>query len=328
LTGIAERVREAEVRVWSHVRRTPLVRSPRLSDAAGRDTYLKLENLQVTGSFKIRGVLNKLLALSEPERSRGVIAASTGNHGLAIAHAAGLLGVTATIVLPETADPARIERLRAYAARIVFHGGECAAAEAWARASAESTGAVYVSPYNDPDVVAGQGTIGPELLQALGNVGALFASVGGGGLITGIAGFLDGAGAGTRAFGCLPKNSPIMYDSVRVGRIVESAILPTLSDSTAGGIEPSAITFDLCRRLVHEWVLVDEDEIREAMALILNEHDLVIEGAAGVAVAGLLKSGETLRAAPGATAVVIVCGGNIDRDKFEEAVGRSPPAAA
>ena len=324
MISVGERVREAERRIRAHVRRTPLVRSERLSAAAGREVYLKLENLQVTGSFKIRGVLNKLLTLTDDERSRGLITASTGNHGLAVAHAAELLGIPARIVVPETADPAKLGRLRTRDVLVEVRGRECAAAEAWARASAEASGMVYVSPYNDLDVVAGQGTIAPELVKELGNVDAVFASVGGGGLIAGVAGFLEGAGAGTHAVGCLPMNSPVMYDSVRAGRIVDSPILPTLSDSTAGGIEPGAVTFDLCQRFVDGWVLVDEPEIRRAMALVLDEHDLTVEGAAGVAVAGLLKSAAAMRDAPGTNAVVIVCGGNVDPLAFADAVGRSP----
>ncbi len=323
MTHIAERVREAEERIRAHVRRTPLVRSEFLSAASGREVYLKLENLQVTGSFKVRGVLNKLLSLTADERSRGVIAASTGNHGLAVAYGADLLEVPATVVLPETADPAKVERLRARAVRVELRGVECAAAESWARAFAESSGMVYVSPYNDPDVVAGQGTIGPELLEELGSVDALFASVGGGGLISGVAGFLAETAAGAHAVGCLPKNSPVMYDSVKAGCIVESPILPTLSDSTAGGVEPGAVTFDLCRRLVDDWVLVEEAEIRRAMGLVKDEQGLLVEGAAGVAVAGLLKAPGHPRNAEGRNAVVIICGGNIDPAVFEDAVKRS-----
>lgn len=319
---IAERVREAEERIRAHIRRTPLVRSAILSRASGRDVYLKFENLQVTGSFKVRGVLNKLLSLTDDERSRGVITASTGNHGLAVSHAADLLGVPATVVLPETADPAKVDRLRGQGVGIELRGAECAEAESWARTEGERSGALYVAPYNDPDVVAGQGTIGLEVARELGHVDELFASVGGGGLMAGVAGFLVESGAGTRAIGCLPKNSPVMYDSVKAGRIVDSPVLPTLSDSTAGGIEPGAITFELCRRLVSGWVLVEEAEIREAMSLVYEEHDLVIEGAAGVAVAGLRKS---RRSGPrGETAVVVVCGGNVAPAVFEEAVGRAP----
>lgn len=321
MTRIAERVREAEERIRAHARRTPLVRSERLSAATGRDVYLKLENRQLTGSFKIRGVLNKLLTLTHDERSRGLITASTGNHGLAVAHAAELLGAPATVVVPQTADPAKVGRLRKHDVRLEVRGAECAAAEAWARALAESSGAVYVPPYNDLEVVAGQGTIGPELSDALGTLDALFASVGGGGLIAGIAGFLRETGTGTHAVGCLPKNSPVMYDSVKAGRIVEAQVLPTLSDSTAGGVEPGAITFDLCRRFVDDWVLVDEDEIARAMALVFDEHDLVVEGAAGVAVAGLLKLSDRLPRPAGGNAVVIVCGGNIDRAVFQKTVG-------
>jgi threonine dehydratase len=322
MTPIDKRVREAEERIRPYVLRTPLVRSDRLSAAAGRDVYLKLENLQVTGSFKIRGVMNRLLTLGVDERSRGLITASTGNHGLAVAHAVELLGLCATIVLPATADPAKVARLRALGVAVESRGSECAESEAWARSLAESSGRVYLPPYNDPDVVAGQGTIGPELLAELGSVDAVFASVGGGGLIAGVAGFLKKAGGGTRAVGCLPENSPVMYDSMKAGRIVESQIRPTLSDSTAGGVEPGAITFDLCRRLVDDWVLVTEGEIRRAMALIAEEHDLRIEGAAGVAVAGFLRSVGDL--GPGRNAVIIICGGNIDRAAFEEAVGPRP----
>jgi threonine dehydratase len=306
-------------RIGPHVRRTPLVRSDRLSAAAGSDVYLKLENLQLTGSFKIRGVLNRLLTLPGDERCSGLITASTGNHGLAVAHAAELLCLRATIVLPETADPMKIERLRALGVAVEIHGAECAAAEAWARSLAAFSGKVYVPPYNDLEVVAGQGTIGPELLEELGSVDALFASVGGGGLIAGVAGFLKEVGGDTYAVGCLPRNSPVMYHSVKAGRIVETEILPTLSDSTAGGVEPGAITFDLCRRLVDDWVLVDEPEISRAMALVVDEHRQRIEGAAGVAVAGLLRSLDNL--GPGGNAVVVVCGGNIDRATFEQAVG-------
>ena len=319
---IAERVREAEERIRAHIRRTPLVRSETLSAASGRDVFLKLENLQVTGSFKVRGVLNKLLSLTDDERSRGVITASTGNHGLATAHAADLIGVAATIVLPETADPAKVDRLRERGVRIELRGAECAEAESWARSEGQRRGALYVPPYNDLDVIAGQGTVGLEVAQELGRVDEFFASVGGGGLIAGAAGFLVESGAGTKATGCLPKNSPVMYDSMKAGRIVESPIFPTLSDSTAGGIEPGAITFELCRRFVSGWVLVEEAEIREAMALIHEEHDLVVEGAAGVAVAGLRKSRRS--GARGQTAVVVVCGGNVAPAVFEEAVGRAP----
>jgi threonine dehydratase len=319
MTPVGERAREAERRIRPHVRRTPLVRSDRLSASAGRDVYLKLENLQVTGSFKIRGVMNRLLTLAAGERSRGLVTASTGNHGLAVAHAARLLGLDATIVLPRTADPTKVARLRALGVAVESRGAECAESEAWARAFAEPSGRLYLPPYNDPEVVAGQGTIGPELLADLEHVDAVFASVGGGGLIAGVTGFLKDAGQATRAFGCLPENSPVMYDSVKAGRIVESKIRPTLSDSTAGGVEPGAMTFDLCRRLVDDWVLVTESEIRRAMALVALEHDLRIEGAAGVAVAGFLRSVGDL--GPGGNAVIVICGGNIDRAAFEAAVG-------
>ena len=310
----------AEARIRPHVRVTPVERSVALSRVAECDVRLKLENFQTTGSFKIRGVLSKLLSLERDELSRGVITASTGNHGLATAHAAGLLGVRAVIVLPEGANPWRVGALRDSGAELRLHGEECAEAEAWAREEARATGAVYVSPYNDPEVVAGQGTIGLELLREPARMDFLAAAVGGGGLISGVGGVLKERGLSTRVIGCLPENSPAMYDSVRAGRIVASEVRPTLSDSTAGNIEPGAITLDLCRSYVDDWVLVGEEDIRRAVRLVFEEHRMVIEGAAGVAIAGFLGTIDRLELNQDSTAVIIVCGGNVSPDDFEDIV--------
>ncbi|MFH1501500.1 MAG: pyridoxal-phosphate dependent enzyme [Candidatus Eisenbacteria bacterium] len=293
------------------VRETPLEESAVLSERAGCRVSLKLENFQVTGSFKIRGVLAKLRALPADELARGVITASTGNHGLACAHAAGLIGFDVEIVLPEGAPEWRREALRRAGAGVVLRGGECEEAEVWARAEAGRRGLVYVPPYNDADVVAGQGTIGIELSRQADRVDLVCASVGGGGLLAGVAGALKGRHGEARALGCLPSNSPAMHDSIAAGRIVRSEVLPTLSDATAGNIEEGAITFDLCRRHVDDWVLVSEDEIRSAMELVLRGHDMMIEGAAGVAVAGFLKHIPKCGLNRDSHAVIIVCGGNV-----------------
>jgi threonine dehydratase len=293
------------------VKVTSLEESPLLSERAGCRVSLKLENFQVTGSFKPRGVLAKLRRLSPGALSGGIVAASTGNHGLACAHAAGLLGVGAEIALPEGAPEWRVEVLRRTGASISVHGTECSEAETWARREAARTGKVYVSPYNDLEVVAGQGTIGIELRRQTDRVDLVVASVGGGGLLAGVAGALKSGGERTRALGCLPSNSPAMYDSIRAGRIVRSDVLPTLSDATAGNIEAGSITFELCRRHVDDWVLVSEDEIRMAMEIILGGHDMVVEGAAGAAVAGFLKRVPELGLNRDSHAVIIVCGGNV-----------------
>jgi len=307
----------AEKRIRPYIRETPVDHSFYLARAADCQAYLKLENLQHTGSFKVRGAINKLLSLEHGQREAGVIAASTGNHGLAVAYGASMLGMHGTIVLPENASPQKVNVLRRYDLDIAFFGTDCEQAETHARAEAEKSGMVYLSPYNDPHVLGGQGTIARELVHQLTSFDCIMVSVGGGGLISGIAGYLKEAGKDVEVIGCVPKNSPAMYDAIKAGQIVDSPLLPTLSDGTAGGIEAGSITFEPCRRYVDDWVLVTEDEIREAIKLIFEEHRYVIEGAAGVAVASFLKLRHRLG---GKNVVVVICGGNIELARFKEAV--------
>ncbi len=207
--------------------------------------------------------------------------------------------------------------LRRYDVALVFHGTDGVEAERQARRVSEQEGRVYVSPYNDPHVIAGQGTIAVEVLKQLDGVDCVMASVGGGGLIAGIGGYLKTARPGVEVIGCLPMNSRVMYESIQAGEIVERPSLPTLSDGTAGGIEAGAITFDLCRQYVDDWVLVEEKAIGQAMKLIFEQHRLVVEGAAGVTVAAFLQIKKRLA---GKTVALVLCGGNIDIDKFKAVV--------
>ncbi len=315
---IVSEVRKAGERIEGRVRKTPLEPSERLSELAGCRVFLKLENVQHTGTFKIRGVLNMLLSLTGEDRARGLITASTGNHGLALAYASWLLGATSIVCVPETADPGKVALLGRHGAEIVTHGAECAETEAFARSEGERTGRIYVPPYNDARIIAGHGTLAPEISGELPRIDRIYVAVGGGGLISGLGGYLRETEAGATVVGCLPANSPVMYESVKAGTIVETPVLPTLSDATAGGIEPGAITFDLCRRYVDDWVLVSEDEIRDAMRLVFHEHRIVIEGAAGVAVASLLKTRTAV--GPSENAVVLLCGGNVDVEEFKRLV--------
>ncbi len=315
----------AAERIRPHIAETPLIPSPVLSQRTGAVVFLKLENRQTTGSFKLRGATNKLLGLSAQERARGVVSASTGNHGLAVAHAASQLGIAATIFMPEDASPRKVAKLRTFDVELRFVPGDAVHAETTARHTADATGRVFVSPYNDPQIVAGQATVAVEMLRQQPGLDAVFVAVGGGGLIGGIGSYLKdlpdlgklGRSTGVRVVGCLPHNSAVMLESVRAGRIVEMDGLPTLSDGTAGGIEPDAITFELCRRVVDEWLTVSEAEIAEAMRLIYRESGEVIEGAAGVAVAALLQCGQPFA---GQTISVVICGGNIDEKSFREIV--------
>jgi threonine dehydratase len=297
----------AENRIRPWVLETPLIESP-IGAPAGVNLQLKLESLQHTGSFKTRGAFSKLLVLAPEERRRGVIAASTGNHGAAVAYAASKLEVRARVFVPADADPAKIAAIRGFGGEVEVHGHDSALAEAHARRVALEQGIPYLSPYNDFDVVAGQGTIGIELVRQIPRADAVFIALGGGGLLAGIAAWLKAVWPEVRIVGCSPDNSAVMIESVRAGSIVERESKPTLSDGTAGGVEPGAITFDLVRRLADDYATVSEDEIRRAMRLIHEVHGLAVEGAAGVALAAYLRQAEHWR---GRSVIAIMCGGNV-----------------
>lgn len=293
-------------RIAPHVRHTPVEYSPVLSRMTGARVYLKLENLQLTGSFKLRGATNALLA--REDGAPAVVAASSGNHGLAVAHAAAALGIRAEIFVPEAASPGKLQAIEARGASLVRVDGDPVEAERAARRQAVETGLPYLSPYNDPQVVAGQGTVGVELTTDLDSVDVLVASMGGGGLIGGAGGYVKAA-RGSHVIACSPANSAVMHESLQAGRIVDLPSLPTLSDGTAGGVEHGAITFDLCRDVVTESLTVSEDEIRSAMRLIISSHHTLIEGSAGVAVAGFLQTGKRWR---DRDVAIVLCGANVD----------------
>ncbi len=305
-------VQRAEERVREWILETPLEPTP-------IGLSLKLEQLQHTGSFKARGAFSKLLALDHATRARGVIAASTGNHGAAVSYAARKLGVPARIIVPEGADPGKLAKIRGLGGELETHGTDSAVAELYARAESQRLGIAYVSPYNDLDVVAGQGTLGLELLHQLPSIDAIFIALGGGGLLAGVAAVLKAANPAVQVIACSPENSAVMIHSIRAGRILELESKPTLSDGTAGGVEPGAITFELVRALADDYLLLSEAEIRATMLRIYERHGYKVEGAAAVAVAGYLRQADRWR---GAAAVAILCGGNVAPTVFE-ATGRS-----
>lgn len=320
MTNLSIEIEEAATRIRPFVRETWLEPAPEFATGRpenGTRAWMKLECLQHTGSFKLRGALNKLLGLTEAERNAGVVAASTGNHGLAVAFGLQYLGIQGTIVLPETAAGKKIELLKRYAVDLQFHGTDSAQAEQWARRQAGAHGQVFISPYNDRAVIAGQGTIGLELVKQMPDIDSVFAPVGGGGLISGIAAYLKAVRPSVRVFGCLPENSPVMHECIEAGKIVEGTVRPTLSDGTAGGLEADAITFGLCRDLVDDWIRVSEEEIRAGMQWIFERYGLVVEGAAGMNMAGFMQHHE--RIATGNTAVIL-CGGNVDIEQFKQLV--------
>jgi len=309
MTSLVDRISLAAERIAGYVRETPLEPSPFLSELTGARVHLKLENWQHTGSFKVRGALNKLLSLSHEEREHGVVAASTGNHGAAVAYAMSVLSIRGEIFVTERASAAKVAMIERLGAPIVRRGNDCLETETHARRHAAERGMVYVSPYNDPAVIAGQGTIGEELVRRHDWIDEVFVALGGGGLISGVAAYLKASLPEVRVVGCSPANSAVMIESLRAGHLLDLPSEPTLSDGTAGGVEEGSITFGLCAELVDELVTVTEEEIAASLRELIGVHRMLIEGAAAVPLAALRRAGERLA---GKEVVVVLCGGNID----------------
>jgi threonine dehydratase len=305
--ALAAATAEAAVRLADSVVRTPLVPSPWLSQRLGIDVRLKLENVQHTGSFKLRGASNALRLLAPEVAARGVVAASSGNHGLGLAAAAAQLGIPAVVYVPQTTPVEKRAAITAYGVEVIVHGADCVDTEQEARTVAARSGRTYVSPYNDAAVVAGQGTVAVELLAQWPEVDTLYIALGGGGLCAGIAAYARSVRPSIELVACSPQASAAMAACVRAGRVIDVACGETWSDSTAGGVEPGAITLPWCQALVDRFVDVDEPSIAAAMLDCLRHQHLLVEGAAGVAVAGCLQDA----ARGGRRAAIVVCGGNL-----------------
>ena len=313
-TGLTAAAVDAANRIDALVRKTPLDHSLRFSTLVGAEVYLKLENLQYTGSFKLRGATNRLMTLTPEQSAAGCVAASSGNHGSAVAYAMQKLSVDGVIFVPEQTSPAKVDAIRSYGGDVRFFGTDGLDTEMHARQYAEQRGMFYLSPYNDFEVIAGQGSCGVEIAKQLPDADVVYIAVGGGGLISGVGSVLKSHNPNVRIIGCQPEASAVMAHSVEAGHIVEEPSRLTLSDGTAGGVEPDAITFDLCRELTDEFVLVDEVQIAMAMRQFIDLEHQLIEGAAGVALAAMMGQKEHLE---GLKIVILICGGNISRDTLQ-----------
>lgn len=309
--NLASRILQAHERIRPLVLETPI--EPISWLVSGNVNLLfKMENLQHTGSFKLRGATNKILSLTPEQARQGVIAASNGNHGLGVAAAAKQKGISAEIYVSSHVSLIKARRIEEYGAVIRRAGTDPLEAELAARTAAEKAGKVFISPYNDLDVIAGQGTIAVELLRQQPRIDAIFVAVGGGGLIGGIGTYMKSATPQTEIVGCWPENSRVLYESLKAGRIIDFPEQSTLSESTAGGLEPESVTLDICKRAIDRSILVTEDEIATAVRRVRAEKGWVVEGAAGVALAGLLKTADQFEQK---TVVVVICGGNVSSDK-------------
>jgi len=304
-------IERAEKNIRPFIRNTYLDFSPWFSSKYNAQVYFKTENLQHTGSFKIRGALNKLLSLSDKKRDNGVVTASTGNHGAAVAFSCKRLNIKPIIFVPANVSEKKLQLIKQQGVEIRFYGDDNVLTEIYARQYAVEKGLTYISPYNDPFVVAGQGTIGLELAEQIKNPDAVFVSLGGGGLISGIGGYLKSVYPQVKIIGCSPENSQVMIKSIRAGKILDLPSLPTLSDGTAGGVEKNAITFDFCGQIVDEFVTVTEAEIKDNLKLFINAQHMLIEGAAAVAVASFIKLHKEYK---NKNIVIILCGANISTE--------------
>jgi threonine dehydratase len=301
------------------VLRTPLRRSPWLSAAVAADVYLKLETLQPAFSYKIRGAWNAVLALRERGEASAIVTASAGNHGRAIAHAAKAAGFPVTVYVPATAPRVKVDAIRASGAD-VRESRDYDEAESEAKENGRRTGAIYISPYSHPDVIAGAGTVGLEILEDLPDADTVVVPVGGGGLISGVA--IAVHESGTAVAGVEAEASCPFTQSLAAGRIVAITVRPTLADGLAGNLDPETMTFDIVRRLVAQIAVVSEEQIRAAIRGVALEERLIAEGAAATGVAALLARARGAPDGigglkdPGQRVAVVLTGANIDPAKL------------
>lgn len=307
----------AQAAVRAHAIRTPTIEAPDLSERLGVPVYLKLECLQVTGSFKVRGAAARLCALNEGERRRGVVACSSGNHGRAVAQVSQTLGISAVICVPEWVDPVKLEGMRACGAEIVFAGSTYDEAEVRAEEISAAKGRELVHPFDDPWVIAGQGTVASEILEQVPDVECVVVPLSGGGLVGGVAQLLAHRRTEVRTVAASARNAAVMMESIRVGHPVEVAEEETLAGALSGGIGlDNRHTFGLVQELIREHVVVEEADIRSAMRYAALELGLVVEGGGAVALAALLTGSVT---GEGPT-VAVLSGGNVSGEVLREVI--------
>lgn len=308
-----EDVRIASKLIGNLVERTPLIYSQYFSRLCNGEVYLKLENRQITNSFKIRGALNKMLNLSPKQRKQGVVTASAGNHAQAVAIAAEKLRIPARIVVPRNTPKIKIERIKQYNVELQVVGEIYDEAEQTAIELAEKEGLIYISPYNDRFVIAGQGTIGLEILEDLGFLNTIVVPVGGGGLISGIALAVKSLKPEIEIVGAQSIASPVMYESMKAGKIISMEVEESIADGLHGGIESQSITFDIVQEYVDGILLVEEKTIKKAIYLLAEKENQIVEGAGATPIALLLEQGEKFK---GKRVVAILSGGNIEEEQL------------
>ncbi|PEB10767.1 bifunctional threonine ammonia-lyase/L-serine ammonia-lyase TdcB [Bacillus thuringiensis] len=293
-----------------NARKTPLVKSFYLTSKTGGEIYLKLENMQLTGSFKFRGAFNKISQLTNEEKERGVIACSAGNHAQGVALSSHLLGIKSKIVMPTSAPQAKVDATRGYGSEVILYGDTFDDAKAKCEEIIKETGETYLHPYDDVEVMAGQGTIGLDILDDMWDVDTVIVPIGGGGIISGIAVALKSFNPSINIIGVQADNVHGMKASYDAGRILEHYEAPTIADGCAVKI-PGNLTFEIVKDLVDDIVTVSEEELEVAMKDLLQRGKAVVEGAGALATAALL-AGKVDKYVQGKKAVAVISGGNVD----------------
>lgn len=311
-----EHLQEAQARISSALHRTPTFSSHTLSERVGQPVLLKCENLQKTGSFKVRGALNRILELDDEARGQGVVTISAGNHAQAVAWAAARAGISATVVMPAKASPTKARATAEYGAEVILQGTILDVFDL-ALEIAEDRGLTFLHAFDDPFLIAGQGTVGLELLEAVPDVATVVVPVGGGGLISGVALAVANLAPAARVFGVEPHGACAMRKSLDKGEAVHLESVDTIADGL-GAPMAGELTFEVVRRYVEDVVLVSDDEIREAMSFILARTKLLVEPAGAAGVAALLAGKIPLANGP---VVVILSGGNVDLDRLPDLLG-------
>lgn len=297
----------ARKRVQKWARRTPLEYSPNLSEKIGGSVYLKLENQQVARSFKIRGATNKILQLTEEEKARGVVAASSGNHAQGIGYATREIGVKAKVVVPERTPKIKTDAIRSYGVELVIHGDEYMDAERMARKIEKEEGMTFVSAYNDVDIIAGQGTLALEMIEDVPDLDVILVPVGAGGLAAGVGSVYKQA-TGAEVIGVQGETSPVMYECVKKGYIHDIPMQDTYAEGLHGGLEMDTISFDICSEVIDDWAILSEDEILEGVRFMLHDSHMLVEASGSIGVAAILADPERYR---GKKVGIVITGGNL-----------------
>jgi threonine dehydratase len=301
---------QVQQRIAGLIKKTELRESSYFSNLIQGKVFLKLENLQITNSFKIRGAINKLNQVSKKQKD--IITASSGNHGQAIARASKELGLSAKIIVPEGTPEKKKCLIRKYGAELIIYGKTVDEAENYGRMIAGRDGKLYISPYNDPDIIAGQGTIGLELMEQCATMQSVLVPIGGGGLISGVAIAIKQNSPDIKVIGIQAQNDAAMYHSQKAGKILSPAQYPnssTIADGLAGGIEEKSITFLFVQKYVDQILLVKEESVKKAINLLWKKENLMVEGAGAVGIAAILENKNDFLKQKIA---VILSGGNMD----------------